>query len=195
MTDIDSVLNALENRTRREIIKRLIFGEGYPLQLSKELKISQQAIMKHLYILEKNNIVRFKGTEKSDLGPNRKIYSLEDSFMLIVSLAPYFFDIKKKNINFHENIEIKNGNLIEELKKVENEIEDLENKLIEKMKLKNAIMEKIDEIISDQFKSSLEREIFYAYLSTWDENYVSDEIGLPPNIVRGIVERIINEYI
>ncbi len=195
MTDIDSVLNALENRTRREIIKRLIFGEGYPLQLSKELKISQQAVMKHLYILEKNNIIRFKGTEKSDQGPNRKVYRLEDSFLLTVSLAPYFFDIRKKNIDFSENIELKNDNLIEELKKTEDEINDLENKLIQKLKKKNAIMEKIDESISSEFRSSIEREILHAYLLTWDENFVSEEIGLPPSIIKKIIERIINEHI
>jgi len=195
MTNIDSILNALENRTRREIIKRLIYGDEYPLQLSKELKISQQAVMKHLYILEKNNIVRLKGMEKSDQGPSRKIYRLEDSFLLTVSLAPYFFDIRKKNIDFNENINIEGDNLIEELKKIENEIDKLENELVKKLKKKNAIMERIDELLSSQFKSTLEKEIFYAYISSWDENYVSDEIGLPPNIVKDIVEKILNEYI
>lgn len=195
MTNIDSILNALENRTRREIIKRLIYGDEYPLQLSKELKISQQAVMKHLYILEKNNIVRLKGMEKSDQGPNRKIYRLEDSFLLTVSLAPYFFDIRKKNIDFNEDINIEGGNLIEELKKIEHEIDMLENELVKKLKKKNAIMERIDELLSSQFKSTLEKEIFYAYISSWDENYVSNEIGLPSNIVKDIIEKILNEYI
>lgn len=195
MTNIDSILNALENRTRREIIKRLIYGDEYPLQLSKELKISQQAVMKHLYILEKNNIVKLKGMEKSDQGPNRKIYRLEDSFLLTVFLAPYFFDIRKKNIDLNENINIESDNLIEELKKIENEIDMLENELVKKLKKKNAIMEKIDESFSSQFKSSLEKEIFYAYISSWDENYVSDEIGVPSNIVKNIIEKILNEYI
>ncbi|MGC8565423.1 MAG: ArsR/SmtB family transcription factor [Thermoplasmata archaeon] len=195
MTSIDSILSALENRTRREIIKRLIYGDEYPLQLSKELRISQQAVMKHLYILEKNNIVKLKGIEKSDQGPNRKIYRLEDSFLLTVSLAPYFFDIRKKNIDFNENMDIEDDKLIEELKKTENEIDKLENELIKMLKKKNAIMERIDELLSSQFKSSLEKEIFYAYISSWDEYFVSNEIGLPPNIVKNIVEKILNEYI
>ncbi|MEM2199806.1 MAG: helix-turn-helix domain-containing protein [Thermoplasmata archaeon] len=195
MTDIDSILSAIENKTRREILSRLIHGEIYPLQLSRELGISQQAVMKHLYLLEKTKIVRMKGTEKSDVGPNRKIYSLDESFILNIYLTPYFFDIRKKSLDISvDNFEL-NGNPIEMLKKIDSEIKELEDKIAEKISLKRKILSKIDNEIIPKINSEIERTIFYEFIKSWDNNYVSYEVGLPRYIVDQIIKRIFDEYI
>jgi len=195
MTDIDSILSAIENRTRREILSRLIHGEVYPLQLSRELGISQQAVMKHLYILEKTNIVRMRGIEKSEVGPNRKIYSLDESFILNIYLTPYFFDIRKREINnYDENI----GNVddpILMLKKIDEEIEELEEKIAQKISIKKKILSIIDNEIIPRMDSDIEREIFSEYIKSWNEEYVAGVVGLPDNIVKQILKRIMDEYL
>ena len=57
VVDFDEALNILENRARRQILKRLAKEPHYPLQLSDLLEISQQAVVKHLKALEKAGFV------------------------------------------------------------------------------------------------------------------------------------------
>jgi predicted transcriptional regulator len=60
----------------------------YPLQLSKELNISQQAIMKHLKVLEDNDLV-MSFEEKSTLGgPPRKSYISNKRITLRIDVGP-----------------------------------------------------------------------------------------------------------
>ena len=54
---LDELMGVLENHTRREILSKLAKETHYPLQLSKELNVSQQAIMKHLKVLEDYDLV------------------------------------------------------------------------------------------------------------------------------------------
>ncbi|MBD6955174.1 MAG: ArsR/SmtB family transcription factor [Thermoplasmata archaeon] len=195
MTDIDSILSAIENKTRREILFRLIHGDVYPLQLSRELRISQQAVMKHLYILEKTKLVKMRGVEKSDVGPKRKIYGLEESFILNIYLTPYFFDIRKRDLDTESiNIDIE-GNPLEMLKKVDEEIDRLEEIIAQKIAIKKKILSHIENEIIPRIGSDIEREIFSEYIKTWDEKYVANEVGLPENIIEQIIKRIIDEYI
>ena len=57
MMDIDMILSMVSNPTRRRILEALVRGPCYPLQLSREIGVSQQAIMKNLDLLEKNGMV------------------------------------------------------------------------------------------------------------------------------------------
>ena len=52
MVDFEHAMNILENSTRRDILKFLVKEPHYPLQLSEMLDVSQQAVMKHLKVLE-----------------------------------------------------------------------------------------------------------------------------------------------
>ena len=49
--ELDEILSVLENPIRRRILQKLSRESNYPLQISKELNVSQQAIMKHLRVL------------------------------------------------------------------------------------------------------------------------------------------------
>ena len=64
---LDEMLRVLENPTRRRILERLSRESHYPLQLSKELGVSQQAVVKHLRTLQGAGLVS-STEEKSDLG-------------------------------------------------------------------------------------------------------------------------------
>ena len=52
MDDIDILLSMVENPTRRRILESLVREPSYPLRLSKELGVSQQAVMKNLALME-----------------------------------------------------------------------------------------------------------------------------------------------
>jgi predicted transcriptional regulator len=59
--------------------------------LSKELRIGQQLIMKHLGVIEEHGLVTSR-LESSPNGPRRKKYFLAKSVSVVVDLAPYLFN-------------------------------------------------------------------------------------------------------
>ena len=96
--DLDTLLAVIGNPTRRMILRKLVKEDHYPLQLSKELSISQQAIMKHLRVLEESDLVK-SVFRKSDSGPPRKFYVATKSLTLIIDLTPEIFS---EELRFHD---------------------------------------------------------------------------------------------
>jgi predicted transcriptional regulator len=92
MNDLDMLLSIIENPTRRKILEALVREPNYPLQLSKDLQMSQQAIMKHLKVLEDSELVRSHPEESDRGGPNRKLYVPVSEFTIIVDLGPGLFN-------------------------------------------------------------------------------------------------------
>ena len=91
MVGFDESLSILENTTRRDILKYLVKEPHYPLQLSELLDVSQQAVVKHLKVLEDAGFVDSE-SEKSDKGgPPRKIYTVNQSFSIRLDLGPDLF--------------------------------------------------------------------------------------------------------
>ena len=84
---MDILLSVIENPTRRRILEALVREPHYPLQLSKELGLSQQGIMKHLKVLEEYHLVRSHDEESDQGGPNRKIYEPITGFNIVVDLG------------------------------------------------------------------------------------------------------------
>lgn len=146
MSDLDSVLTVIENPARRQILEALVREPHYPLQLSKELGISQQAVVKHLKVLEENGLVE-SYTEKSDLkGPQRRKYYPIQTFSIVVDLGPNLFNaelISREHAD--EEIQAEEGEsqdvseLRDRMKKIEDELDMLnarrEELLAEKEKL------------------------------------------------------------
>jgi len=89
-SELDDLLQVLENPIRRRIIKRLSHGPSYPLQLSKELGLGQPLVAKHLAMMEKAGVVT-SGMEKSPRAPKRRNYSLAKSVSITLDLAPNLF--------------------------------------------------------------------------------------------------------
>jgi len=83
--ELDTLLAIIGNPTRRSILRKLVKEDHYPLQLSKELSISQQAIMKHLKVLEEAELVKSM-FRKSDSGPPRKFYKLAEFMGTVASI-------------------------------------------------------------------------------------------------------------
>lgn len=89
-SELDAVLGTVENPIRRRLISRISEEPNYQLQLSKELKISQQLVAKHLLTMERAGLVSTI-TQDSPRGPQRKEYLLKNSFSVTVDLAPNLF--------------------------------------------------------------------------------------------------------
>ena len=91
MVDFDEAMAILENKARRDILKHLVKEPHYPLQLSELLEISQQAVMKHIKVLEKNGFIESEKMPSEKGGPPKKMYKVNQSFSLRLDLGPDLF--------------------------------------------------------------------------------------------------------
>jgi ArsR family transcriptional regulator len=92
MDDLNILLSMIENPTRRRILEALVREPHYPLQLSRQLGLSQQGIMKHLKALEDSHLVRCYSEDSDQGGPARKIYVPTTGFTVTVDIGPGLFN-------------------------------------------------------------------------------------------------------
>jgi predicted transcriptional regulator len=90
--DLDTLLMILENPTRRRILAELAKETHYPLLLSKKLHVSQQAIMKHLKVLEQYDLVESFEEKSTVGGPSRKCYVPTKRYSVRIDMGPNVFD-------------------------------------------------------------------------------------------------------
>jgi ArsR family transcriptional regulator len=90
---LDMLLSMVENPTRRRILDALTREPHYPLQLSRELGVSAQAIMKNLNTLERNGIV-VSYRESTNIGPERIVYQPNSEFTLMVDMRNGMFSVR-----------------------------------------------------------------------------------------------------
>ena len=148
-------------------------------QLSKELDIGQQAVLRHMQVLESSGLIE-SYAEKSELGaPNRKYYRLSSSFSLTIFISKDAFSIEsrkivesryKKSDKFYKkfnSITKDTGqgltSLQGSLTDLDNEISNLESRLNDFRALKQLILHRIREIGKDNF-DLLERRILYSII-------------------------------
>lgn len=93
MDDIDMLLSIVENPTRRRILESLVREPSYPLRLSKELGVSQQAVMKNLALMEQGGLVESSRVD-SDMGPMRNLYTPSSEFTLVVEMHSSRFSVR-----------------------------------------------------------------------------------------------------
>src|SRR5512133_3964952 len=92
MDDLDMLLSVIENPTRRRIWEALVREPHYPLQLSRELGLSQQGIVKHLKMLEDLHLVRSYSEDSDQGGPARKLYVPTTGITIMVDIGPGLFN-------------------------------------------------------------------------------------------------------
>jgi ArsR family transcriptional regulator len=98
LTDTDVLLDVLGNETRRRILNLISHEPMYFNQLAKEIRTGQQAILRHMKILEDTGLIE-SYSEKSDLGaPDRKYYRVNSSFNLSISVSNDNFTIRNEDI-------------------------------------------------------------------------------------------------
>jgi len=94
----DEALSILENPTRRQILRKLVKEPHYPLQLSELLNVSQQAVVKHLKVLEESGFVDSERVPSEKGGPPKKMYKVNQSFSLRLDLGPDLFRAEHRKI-------------------------------------------------------------------------------------------------
>jgi predicted transcriptional regulator len=213
-SELDSVLGMVENPVRRSIVKRLSQEPSYPLQLSKELRLGQQLIAKHLAVLEEAGLVA-SSMEPSPNGPERKEYSLKRSISLTLDFAPNLYserlvsldhsaasatDLKrpKENSVFFGRIEriLRSANesgRIGLMGKVIGEIDDhirnLEDERVALLYIRNYAMNEAAKLVRGSNKNTDSRRVMYHILDSHDKNVseISESVNLREETVREIV--------
>jgi predicted transcriptional regulator len=197
-SDIDDLLEIIENPLRREILIKLSKEGHYPLQLSKELKVSQQAIMKHLKILEEFGLVSCS-EEKSDCGgPPRKIYASKKQFSIRIDVGPsifrnelYMLDdevgseesspqlTRKYNEILHTSeIDRKLAKTCTLMREIDKEIEEIEKRRNSLVRFKEHILEEANNMIRNMCDSYRERQLLYLLMDSNEEDV--------PSVIPGI---------
>lgn len=98
VTDLDTALSILQNKARRSILERLVKEPHYPLQLAKQIDISQQAVMKHLKLLEDAGFVVKMKAASSKGGPPKNIYSVQQALSIRIDLGPDLFQCEQRRL-------------------------------------------------------------------------------------------------
>ncbi len=209
---LDQILAILENPTRRRILQKLSRERHYPLQLSKELKVSQQAIMKHLKVLEDYELVRCR-PEKSDAGgPERKCYVASYNFSLMIDCAPNLFSVEMKPLISTEGFEKEYKDLEDEKKKLESikepkkrlneisrfihkvdrEINELEMRRAYLIGLKNEAMREAHGTVEKLDRDYDERRLLYYMLDEADMSLasISERLNLRERVIKDMLRRL-----
>ncbi|MCK5251818.1 MAG: helix-turn-helix domain-containing protein, partial [Thermoplasmata archaeon] len=97
--DLDTALSVLSNPMRREILSRLVMETHYPLQLARELNTSQQAVMKHLGVLERQGLVKSVKEPSDAGGPPRNAYTATQQLSIRIDIGPNLFNAKLRTFD------------------------------------------------------------------------------------------------
>ena len=181
---VDEILHILENPTRRRILERLVKESHYPLQLSRELRVSQQAVVKHLRVLEQGRLVE-SHEEASDVGgPPRRVYTAKRALSVTIDVGPSLFRTEVRPLlppssgqrgfaQFEDGLEKlaevedsrrrmrKAGELVERL---DREIGSLDEKRAQLIAIKDRVLALAHGAAEQLFTSYAERSVFYALL-------------------------------
>ena len=189
-TEVDNILNILGNTTRRRILYLLSEEPRYFIQLSRDLKISQQAILKHLELLKKYGLITSYKAKSNLAAPERKYYHLDKSLYLSIGITRDNVKMEIRDISqnktetiddqmdFELNEEVKRlfennddiNNLLNSsnilLKKINDKLDDIEYEKVSLLKLKQNVMKKVHDTIRSNFDDFLERTVLSTIVSS-----------------------------
>ena len=173
MNDIDTILSVIENPTRRRILMALVREPHYPLQLSRELGVSQQAIMKNLDILERSGLVE-SWRESSDKGPFKIVYRPTSEFTLTVDMRNGMFRATlsrpEHEENAQESIDMAFEEARESLSEIDRQIKEFDRMREEMVERRNMMIRSfMNSPIAGGF-DYLERSILYEMLNSPGHN-------------------------
>jgi len=204
---LDELLAVIENPTRRKILEALVREPHYPLQLSKELRMSQQAIMKHLKVLESYDMVR-SYREESDLGgPTRRLYLPALNFTIIVDIGPNLFstELVAREVESEQPktpprpVELKDfakkiTALRRDIARLNDRLDDLQRKRTELIEAKEDRLDEVGELIN-QIDNYQLRRIIYEYASRPDlsPEEIARELSIRDEVVVDMLKNLMEE--
>ncbi|MFW5928383.1 MAG: ArsR/SmtB family transcription factor [Thermoplasmatota archaeon] len=204
--DFEKIIQLLQNQTRRKILEILSKEGHYPLQISRSMNTSQQAISKHLKRLEEQGLVTSRESKSRKGGPPTKTYTLNREFSVRIDLGPQLFKTKIEELDDLDDLEgyddlknkfdeeLENKTLEKQRKlvqEIEKEIDDLENKRKCLLKMKEKALSKAFNYIHNEFDDYEVREILYYVLDSGVTD--PDKIARHFNVREDEIERIIDK--
>ena len=199
MMDLDILLSMVENPTRRKILESLVKEPHYPLQLSKELGISQQAVMKNLNMLEKNGMV-VSYQVSSSMGPMRTVYEPNSEFTLVIDMRNGMFSARMIEPSKEEEEGFDDVKM-ESLKKTRQTISEIDEKIEELNKERSKLIREREKVIgtamttiNDAGCGYAHRNLMYEILNEPDRSMeqLSEDLDARPEVVKGLISDIEN---
>jgi predicted transcriptional regulator len=207
---LDELLAVLGNPLRREILSRIAQETHYPLQLSKELGVSQQAIMKHLQVLRKYHLVRCTDSKTNTLGPPRKCYVGTGQFSIRIDFGPSALETRLIRVktrpeeaspglegDFQRAASL--GSAPDRLRayrdtvsKLNKEVEELEDRRMALIALKQDILKQASAEIAASSPDYRQRRLLY--LMTEDPGAPVDEMARMLNLQREVLARFMRDF-
>lgn len=205
MSDMDSILSIVENPTRRKILQAVVREPHYPLQLSKELGISQQAVVKNLNLMEKEGLV-VSYRESSDRGPDRIFYKPSSEFTITIDMRNSMFEMRM--ISAGEKTDTRAAGIPEEktheerkLEEVRAKISSIDRQIAEFDRRRSAMVRQRNDLINEFLDGTDlgnldygHRELLYDMLNrpNWSAEDISKSLGFNENIVSEMINDILD---
>ena len=200
MDELDVLLSVIENPTRRRILEALVREPHYPLQLSRELGLSQQGIMKNLRMLEELDLVRSFTEESDQGGPSRRRYFPTTGFTMVVDIGPGLFNTEVAVRPFEEAAPEKarpeDGRRIldirKELGRIDHELEDLKRHRARLILEKEGLLEEAGWMVDASFPDYQSRKVVYEYIlhPEMEAKDLARGLGLRDDTVERILKRL-----
>lgn len=197
-------------------MEKLATETHYPLQLSKELNISQQAIMKHLKVLEDLDLVE-SFEEKSDIGgPPRKSYRPTKSYSIKIDIGPNTFNVEMDNfdntniekefkklekkfnsITHISKTEERLNNLTDYLNELNHDLEDLDQKRNQLLYLRQSAIREANELILQLCNNYVERRVLYYVINKSDFSLstISETLDMREKVVEDLINNLLKRKI
>ncbi len=207
--DLDTLLAVIGNPTRRQILRKLVKEEHYPLQLSRELRVSQQAIMKHLDVLEKNELVQSVFQKSDTGGPPRRYYTATKSLTIVIDLGPELFN---EELRLHgkgedrviegvpdtsalrkaENLRIKLAEFMQSIARVNERLVELAEERDELIAVKKDAMHYANQIIDTLCDSYQERKVLRYLISEEDLSLatMSERLNMRESEIEEVLKKL-----
>ncbi len=189
MYDDWDLLSIFANRTRRDILKALCDESSYALNISRQMRISSQAVNKQIDILEAMGIIS-PTLMQSKIGPARKIYEPTGFSTIIIDYARSFMDIKRLNIEYIEHDAKNTDKMLQDLKNINDEISELDKKRSELVSRKDSIIRMLKEKAS--MMTGFHRNIINTYIETMDARLTASYYGIPEPMVKKLIDEFSN---
>lgn len=191
--EILSLISAIENNTRREILRGLILDQSYALQISRWIGVSQQAINKQLELLEKANLILSAGVMPSNSGAPRKIYKPTGFSTLVADYSRNYIEVRRYEIHEKENEDSERemfspGELISKLDEANRKLDDIMETRSALVLKKDHLLGMLHSYINQISPDELTKNVLFEYCDTMDPEYVSRKFNIPISYVMQIAE-------
>ena len=176
----DELLDLLGNETRRRILQILANEPRYFIELAREVGVGQQALLKHLSLLERSGLITsYKAKGRG--GPDRKYFKLNKDLYLTIDLTEEVVGIRlydlsdvkgKPPIVLDELTEFerfyRSGDLGETVKmarsillRIDKEIERFKMMTLGLMKLRQRVLSMVRELACKEIEDPMERRALF----------------------------------